>query len=72
MVLNIPPNSSTEFLTLKQAASRTLGSTKWLRQQIGHGHLRAFRLGHKILIKPADLDAFVEKRAIAPAVEEEV
>jgi len=63
-------NPSTGFITLKEAATATRGSMKWLRREIKRGHLPAFRIGHRILIRQQDLNAFVADRAIAPAVEE--
>jgi excisionase family DNA binding protein len=63
------PNPTTEFITLKEAATATRGSAKYLRQQIALGHLRAFRIGHKILIKSEDLNAFVATKAMVPAAE---
>ncbi len=64
------PNPSTGFVTLKEAATTTRGSKKWLRNEIKRGHLPAFRIGHRILIQQHDLDAFIANRAMAPTTEE--
>lgn len=56
----------TGFITLKEAATTTRGSVKWLRREIKQGHLRAYRMGGKILIKSEDLPAFVATKAMVP------
>lgn len=61
---------STEFITLKEAANSTRGSMKWLRREIKRGRLPAYRLGHRILIRQQDLEAFVANRAMVPVAEE--
>lgn len=63
-------NPSTGFITLKEAATATRGSMKWLRREIQSGNLSAYRIGHRILILQHDLDTFIAKRAMVPSVEE--
>lgn len=60
------PNPFTGFITLKEAATTTRGSVKWLRREIKQGHLRAYRMGGKILINSEDLPAFVATKAMVP------
>lgn len=61
--------TTNEFVTLKEAATSTRGSVKWLRREIKRGHLRAYLLGGKILIKAADLETFIASCSMTPVPE---
>lgn len=58
------------LLALKEASATVRCCKKWLRDEIKRGHLPAFRVGHRILIRQQDLDAFIAVRAMAPTTEE--
>ena len=54
------PTHPVGFLTIRRAAAHALCSTRTLRREISVGHLRAYLVGGKILIKPEDLKRFIE------------
>ena len=61
-------------LITRQQAAETLGvSLKTLDDLIHRGQLRAYRIGPKLVrIDPADLEAFVAGRLVAPAAKKAV
>ncbi len=52
------------YLTLKAAAARVSTSPETVRYWIHLGKLPAFKPGRQVLVRTADLEAFVESSAI--------
>ena len=52
------------LMTMKAAALLALCSVKTIRAEIKRERLRAYRVGHKILIKADDFDAYILGRKI--------
>jgi excisionase family DNA binding protein len=55
---------SARYLTLTQAAERVSTPAETIRYWVHIGKLPAFKPGRQVLIREADLDAFVEASAI--------
>jgi len=52
------------LMTMKAAAILALCSVKTIREEIKRKRLRAYRVGHKILIKPEDFADYISGREI--------
>ena len=52
------------MLTLAQVAEKLSTPVKTVRLWVGQGRLPAFKPGRQHLVKPADLEAFVEASAV--------
>ena len=61
----------TPFMTMKVVARLTLSSVKTIREEISRQRLRAYRIGHKILIKREDFETYLRGREI-PASKDEL
>ena len=58
------------FLTMKAVARLTLSSVKTIREEISRHRLRAYRIGHKILIKREDFETYLRGREIPAPLDE--
>jgi excisionase family DNA binding protein len=67
-----PPKGSPNFITLRSGATQALCSVRTLRNEIARGRLRAYRVGHKILINTDDFDAYLHAREIQSPLNGEV
>jgi len=52
------------FLTMRVVADLALCSVKTIREEISRERLRAYRIGHKILIKREDFETYLRGREI--------
>ena len=52
------------FLTMRVVADLALCSVKTVREEISRHRLRAYRIGHKILIKREDFENYLLEREI--------
>jgi len=57
-------NGAMEFLTLDEVAAITRAPLSSVRGWIRHGRLPATRPGRRVLVKRADLDAFLVASAV--------
>lgn len=55
-----------EYLTVKQASEIAHVSCGTLKAHARSGKLRAYRLGNKLIIKPADLEAYLWADPVQP------
>ena len=55
---------ATAFMTMKVVADLALCSVKTVREEISRQRLRAYRIGHKILIKREDFETYLREREI--------
>ena len=58
-----PPTQSGD-LSIKAAARLTPCCVRTLRKEIARGRLRAYRIGHRIFVKPEDFAAYLQERAV--------
>jgi excisionase family DNA binding protein len=62
--LTVPTPSVSHFWTVRQCAERLQCGDKIIRRAIASGHLRAVRLGGRVIrVKPAWLDAWCDAAA---------
>ena len=54
------------FITVPEAAEIARVDPKTIRRAVANGHLRAFKPVRKILIREADVTAWIEGREIIP------
>lgn len=54
------------YLTLEEATTILPVAPITLRRAIKAGELPAYRIGRRLLIKPADFDAWIESRKVTP------
>lgn len=62
-----PDHDSAALLTVANVAERLAVTAKTVRQLIHAGELRAATVAGRLRIEPAELDAFLARRAVAPA-----
>jgi excisionase family DNA binding protein len=65
-----PPTPS-RGISLKDAASQAPCCVRTLRTAIAQGRLRAFRIGHRIVIKPEDFQTYMQEREV-PVIPDEL
>lgn len=65
-----PQSTEKEFFSTVDAATYTGYSLTWIKKLYYKGKIPAERLGHDLLFKKADLDAFLEQRGKGPGEHE--
>lgn len=63
------PTTSVDFLDLEAITTRVPVSKGTLRRAIRAGHLTAYKLGRSYLVKPVDLERWLESRQVNPMPE---
>lgn len=58
--------SDARYITLEEATTILPVAAITLRRAIKAGHLPAYRIGRRLLIKPSDFEAWIESRKVTP------
>jgi len=64
MTTTTSPPTPSRGISLKDAASQAPCCVRTLRTAIAQGRLRAFRIGHRIVIKPEDFQTYLQEREV--------